>query len=163
MTSRFGAIALRPATEDDTELLYRIYAATRSDEMRIVPWTEEQKESFLRMQFRAQDHHYRTQLPGTDRRVVVEDGDAVGRLYVDDRPDEIQIVDIALLPDARGRGIGTHLLTAVLDRARAECKRVGIHVERHNPARRFYERLGFAPVEDGDVYVLMHWVPQGRP
>lgn len=159
MTPTFGPLDLRPASDDDHELLFEIYASTRAGEMRIVPWTDEQKESFLRMQFRAQDAHYRTYLPGTDRRLIVEDGVPIGRLYVDDRPDEIRIVDITLLPAARGRGVGAHLLRTVLERARTAGKPASIHVERQNPARRLYDRLGFLPVEEGDVYVLMRWVP----
>lgn len=159
MTEPFGRLELRLVVDDDEELLYRIYASTRAGEMQIVPWTDEQKEAFVRMQFRAQDHHYRTVLPGTDRRVIVEDGVAVGRLYVDDRDDEIRVVDITLLPHARGRGIGAHLLGEIGERARATGRRVGIHVERDNPARRLYDRLGFRPVEEGEVYVLMHWTP----
>ena len=34
-----------------------------------------------------------------------------------------------------------------------------IHVEMSNPARRLYERLGFAPVEEHGVYLLMERRP----
>ena len=57
-------------------------------------------------------------------------------------------MDIALLPEYRGRGIGTALLEELLVEADATGRRVTIHVERFNPARRLYERLGF--VEAGD-------------
>jgi len=64
-------------------------------------------------------------------------------------------MDIALLPDHRGAGIGTRLVRELLDEGARTGKRVSIHVEKHNPALRLYERLGFAPVADRGVYVLM--------
>jgi predicted GNAT family acetyltransferase len=36
-------------------------------------------------------------------------------------------------------------------------KRMSIHVEKFNPARRLYDRLGFHKTEDHGVYDLMPW------
>ncbi|HEX6939117.1 MAG TPA: GNAT family N-acetyltransferase, partial [Longimicrobiales bacterium] len=69
--------------------------------------------------------------------------------------------DIALLPEHRGRGIGTALLEALIAEADAAGKPVSIHVEQYNPARRLYARLGFREVEDLGVYVFMER-PPGR-
>ena len=71
-------------------------------------------------------------------------------------------MDIALLPEHRGAGIGSAVLRGLLAEAAAAGKPVRIHVERLNPARRLYERLGFAPIEDKGVYYLMEWRPGGR-
>ena len=91
---------------------------------------------------------------------MIEDGgEPIGRLYVARWEDEIRIMDIALLPEHRGHGIGTALLRALLDEAAEAGKRLSIHVELNNPARRLYERLGFAPVEERGVYVLMEAAP----
>jgi len=61
------------------------------------------------------------------------------------------------LPDHRGAGIGGAILRSLLAEAAAAGKPVRIHVERLNPARRLYERLGFLPVADKGVYVMMEW------
>ncbi len=66
-------------------------------------------------------------------------------------------MDIALLPEHRGRGIGTRLVQDVLDEARASGRSVSLHVEETNPAKRLYERMGFVDVEDRGVYILMEW------
>ena len=72
---------------------------------------------------------------------------------------EIRIVDIALLPEHRGGGVGTALLRDLLAEADAAGKRVTIHVERFNPALRLYERLGFSVAEDKGVYLLLERPP----
>lgn len=79
------------------------------------------------------------------------------RLYVDRTDKEILLIDIALLPEHRGAGIGGRLLNDLLSEAAAEHKPVRIHVEHKNPARRLYERLGFRKIEDKGVYYLMEW------
>jgi ribosomal protein S18 acetylase RimI-like enzyme len=150
---------LRPARAEDRDLLLRVYASTREEELRLVDWSDEQKDAFLRMQFEAQDAYYREHYDPATFDVIEVDGEPAGRLYVARWEDEIRIIDIALLPDYRGRGIGTALLRALLDEAAEAGKRLSIHVELNNPARRLYERLGFAPVEERGVYVLMEAAP----
>jgi len=78
-----------------------------------------------------------------------------GRLYVHRGPSEIRVVDIALLPEYRGAGVGTSLLQDLLAEGDAAGKSVTIHVERMNPALRLYERLGFAVAEDKGVYLFL--------
>ena len=72
-------------------------------------------------------------------------------------PQEIRIVDIALLPEHRKAGIGTALVSAIQSEAAQANKPVTIHVEQFNPARRLYERLGFRVVKEVGVYILMEW------
>lgn len=64
-------------------------------------------------------------------------------------------MDIALVPGARRRGIGTRLLRAVLEHARRDGRSVSIHVERDNPALGLYQRLGFQLREDRGVYLFL--------
>jgi ribosomal protein S18 acetylase RimI-like enzyme len=118
---------------------------------------EAQQEAFLRMQVAAQDAYDREHYPGATFRIILRDGVPIGRLYVARWPDEIRIMDIALLPEHRNAGIGTSLLRELLAGGAATEKRVSIHVERFNPALRLYERLGFRPVADRGVYWLPEW------
>jgi ribosomal protein S18 acetylase RimI-like enzyme len=124
-----------------------------------VPWDDAQKASFLRMQFEAQDRWYREQMADSSFDVVLVDGAPAGRLYVDRRDHEIRIVDIALLPEHRNRGIGSLLLTQLLVEADQARKPLTIHVERGNQARRLYERLGFHEIADHGVYLLLERRP----
>lgn len=151
------SVALRPATPADRELLFRVYASTREEELAPVPWPPEAKDAFLRQQFDAQDAWWRTHYAGATFEVVVVDGRDAGRLYLWEGETEVRIVDVALLPEARRGGVGTRLLRGVQERARAADKAVTIHVERMNPALALYERLGFRLVEDKGVYLFLSW------
>ena len=122
-----------------------------------MPWDDEVKRAFVEHQFAAQDAHYRANYPGATFDVIEVDGERAGRLYVFRGAEEIRIVDIALAPKFRGRGIGTGLLRALMDEAGASGRSLSIHVEMNNPARRLYERLGFEPAGEHGVYVLMRW------
>lgn len=154
-----AAVALRPATPDDRELLFRVYAGTRAEELAPVPWPPEAKEAFLSQQFDAQDAWWRTHYAGATFEIVVVDGRDAGRLYLWEGEKEVRVVDVALLPEARRGGVGTRLLRYVQERARAAGKSVTIHAERMNPALALYERLGFRLVEDKGVYLFLSWSP----
>lgn len=148
-------VTLRPVNPGDRDFLLHVYASTREEELAQVAWSEGEKEAFLRHQFDAQDRHYREHYLGASFDVVELDGIPVGRLYVARRADEIRIMELALLPRHRGAGIGTRLVRSILDEAALEGKRTSVHVEHQNPARRLYERLGFAPVAERGVYLLL--------
>jgi ribosomal protein S18 acetylase RimI-like enzyme len=112
------------------------------------------------MQFQAQHVYYQEHYAQAAFDVIEQDGEAIGRLYVDRRPDEIRIVDIALLPSHRRQGIGSAFLRDLLDEGARAGLPVSIHVERFNPALSLYERLGFQHVSDHGVYYLMQWSPE---
>lgn len=155
-------VTLRPVAEADLEFLYRVYAASRSDEMALlVDWSEEEVEQFLRFQFEAQHRHYQTHYPNARYDVIVREGEDAGRLYVQPMANEIRVMDIALLPEHRGQGIGRALMQEVLDEAASSQRFVSLHVEGNNPAKRLYERMGFTVVGEVSFYELMHWIPAG--
>lgn len=153
-------IALRPVTADDTEFLVAVYAGTRAEELAAVPWDDTERDAFLRMQFGAQDRYWREHKPGAELSVVLVDGEPAGRLYVDRLPAEIRIVDIALLPAHRGGGVGTRLLTDILQEGHRTNLPVTIHVEQFNPARALYERLGFRQIDTTGVHHLLERRPE---
>ncbi len=150
---------LRPITDADLDFLRRVYASTREDELAPVPWSDEQKTEFLGFQFHAQHTHYQEHFPDAAFDVIELEGRPVGRLYIDRREDEIRLVDIALLTEYRGRGLGGEILEEILDEGRQKGLLVRIHVEHNNPAMRLYLRLGFRKIEEQGVYHLMEWAP----
>ena len=149
--------ALRPVRDADADFLLRLYASTRADEMAVVDWSEAHKLEFLQMQFRAQCNHYAEHYAQASFDIIEQDGAAIGRLYLDTQPGELRIVDIALLTEFRGQGIGRHYLESIIERAREQGCSVTIHVEHNNPAMSLYRRLGFEKVEDKGVYWFMRW------
>ncbi len=152
-------LVFRSIDAKDQEFLFRVYASTRQEELAVLDWDPASKEAFLRMQFNAQHQYYREQFSQAAFWVIEKDGCPVGRLYLDQNDAELRVIDIALLPEYRGRGWGTALLEDVMAAAQQSGRPVRIHVERFNPALSLYERLGFRILEDKGVYYFMEWAP----
>ena len=150
---------LRPVDDGDREFLVDLYAGVRESELAHVPWDGPTRRAFIEHQFSAQDAHYRGNYPGATLDVIELDGEPAGRLYVHRGQGDIRIMDIALVPACRGRGIGTRLLRSLIAEARDSGRKLSIHVEVNNPARTLYERLGFRPAGEHGVYVLMERAP----
>lgn len=148
---------LREVADSDRDFLVSVYASTRAEELAMTDWSEEQKAQFCQMQFTAQDAHYRQHYPTAQYFVIEVSSVPAGRFYVDHWSKEIRIMDIALLPAHRGQGVGTYLLTQLMQQATREGKTLSIHVERNNPALTLYQRLGFTVTEDKGVYLLLEW------
>jgi ribosomal protein S18 acetylase RimI-like enzyme len=127
--------------------------------MALVQWDSSQKESFLRSQFQLQSAHYHRYYQAASYLLILAEGSPVGRLYVDRTPQDIHILDIALMLEYRGAGIGSVLMKELLEEAAASNRTVTLYVERFNPAQKLYLGLGFEPIKDEGVYFLMQWRP----
>ncbi len=145
----------RPRRDVDDDFLYELYCSTRTEELSATPWSDDEKEKFLRMQFAAQSAYYREHYTDTTWDILCIGGEPIGRLYVARWENEIRIVDISLLPHARGQGIGTRLLNELIEESSKAKKPLHIHVEHSNPALRLYKRLEFKVIGDTGVYFLM--------
>jgi ribosomal protein S18 acetylase RimI-like enzyme len=152
-----ATITLHSVCSADEPLLYRTYASTRTEELELTGWNSEMRETFLRLQYDAQRHSYRSQLPNAEYLVIRRDDTGIGRLIIDRTKDTLHVVDIALLPDFRRMGIGSILMRAIMKEASQASKEVRLHVERFNPALQWYERLGFRAVNSGPIYLEMTW------
>ena len=142
----------RPATAADLELLCFLYATTRAAELALVDWSDEQKDLFVRQQFHVQHTYYHQQWPDAAYDVIEQHGESIGRIYVDVRPESVQLMEITLLPECRGQGMGTALIQQVIAQADALGLPISLFVEPENPAQRLYARLGFQFTEDHGVY-----------
>jgi len=138
-------------------MLRRLYASTRADEMAMVLWTDEQKRAFCDMQFDAQDRHYRAHHPEAHFDMVLVDGEAAGRLTVDRGDRAVHVIDIAILPEFRNRGVATALLTELQEEARATDQPLVLQVEVNNRAAELYRRLGFVETRALGLHLEMTW------
>lgn len=119
-----------------------------------------QQEMLLRMQFNAQRQHYELAYEALEHSIILVGNRPRGRIMVFRSEREFVLVDVALLPDARGMGIGTALIADLLTEAERAGKPVSLHVAKDNRARRLYERLGFEIREDTGMYFKMESRPQ---
>jgi GNAT superfamily N-acetyltransferase len=118
----------------------------RWDELAPTGWPEQAKIDFLASQFGFQQQHYHTHFAGADFDVIEHDGVAIGRLSVYRSTSRLHLIEISLVPEWRGRGVGGTLIARLQHEVRAgPAARIVLNVERTNPdAHRLYQRLGFA-------------------
>ena len=152
-----GKITLRPVQDSDDEFLLKVYGSTREQELAQVPWTAEQKQQFVRMQWEAQKNHYAAQHPHATHEIICLESGAAGRLYLDRSGEKFHILDITLLPEHRNRGGGSLLLGQIMAEAKGAGKPVSIYVETFNPSLRLFERLGFTAIQQQGFHLLLQY------
>jgi ribosomal protein S18 acetylase RimI-like enzyme len=150
-------IRLRPETAEDEAFLRRLNIAVRWNEFAALPLPTHQKVALLQQQYDARHAGYRADYPNADFQVVERGGTPVGRFYVQRGKREHRLVDIAILPEHHGRGIGAALLDIMLAEAARARTPVTLRVDHFNPAKRLYQRKGFVEVEDLGLDALMRW------
>jgi len=153
------ALTFRPATRADDDFLFRLYASTRAEEMAATDWSPAQQEIFLRMQYTARQRSYHTAFARAEHSVISDGQFAIGAWIVDRTREEVRLVDIAVVPEHRSRGLGHRLLERLMAEARAAEKPLRLQVLKTNPAIRLYTRLGFTPTRDSGFHVQMEWTP----
>ena len=155
-------LRLRALTDADTAWQRELFAQSRP-ELGWVPLPAIAREHLLAQQYSLQHQHFIAHHAAAEFLAIEhEDDGAIGRWIVDRTYDahEWRIVDIALQPAWRGRGIGSSLLRDCLREAATEHCTVTLHVARHNKdARRLYESLGFVLAGDTGTHHFMRWTP----
>lgn len=162
MSGAGPSVTLRPAADEDRSFMLSVYASVREPELEASGLPREQWGPFVEHQFEAQSQAY-ANYRDTSFEVVLVDGEPAGRLIVARWPEELRVVDIALLPEHRGRGVGGELMRSLLAEADERGVKASIHVERFNPAQRLYTRLGFRPVAETGVYLLLERPARATP
>ena len=148
-------------TDDDLPFVAGLYASTRQEELAVSGWPQETIASFLASQHEAQHRHYRLHFADAEWLILERGDEPIGRLYLRHDQGRLHIIDISLVPAHRNRGIGSSLLGDLLDHAHQRGEAVSIHVEKFNPARRLYARLGFEEIEERGAHDLLMATPAG--
>lgn len=147
---------LRPVRDADRAFLLRLYTGGRGD-LAALPLPEPARRQMIEMQFEAQAQGYARQFPRASHDIVVLDGCALGQIRVDRSGAVVQAIDLSLLPEARGQGIGTRLLTGLQEEASVTGRVLRLSVLHGNPAERLYRRLGFTARGDTGTHLEMQW------
>ena len=155
-------ITFRPVAQDDRDFLLALYGSTRREELDAWGWEPAREESFLARQFLAQRQHHQLQFAGADDQIVLLADRPVGRIMIARTDDEITLVDIALLPEAQSRGIGTSLIEALTAEVRETGMPLRLHVVESSRAVGLYERLGFSTVGQDGLHRRMEWNADSR-
>lgn len=150
--------ALRPEVEADTPFRLALFGVSRGAAWEQVPLPADMLARIMEQQFHAQTQGYRVSFPNARLEIVTVDDARVGRLATDRDDRSVHLVDIALIPERRGQGIGEAILRTLMDEATAAGKPLTLQVARDNlGAQRLYHRLGFALAEANDTHLSLRW------
>jgi ribosomal protein S18 acetylase RimI-like enzyme len=153
-----SAVTLRAVAPADEPFLRALFRTTRETLMGALGWSGAQASAFCDMQFDAQASSYRGAFPDAEYLVVLDEAARpIGRMTRAVTGEGIVLVDIALVPQARGRGIGTSLLRGLQEQAGRAGRALLLSVETTNPARALYRRMGFEVVLEDGMQVRMLW------
>jgi ribosomal protein S18 acetylase RimI-like enzyme len=154
-----GKISLRPASAKDSEFLFHVYASTRQVEVASWGWSPAQQSSFFRMQYDVRQRGFAAAYPTAAVSVVCVDAVDAGSIIIFRGSNEVRLMDISLLPEYRGRGIGQALIGTLMSEASRLQSPLRLSVLRGNRAARLYERMGFVAKGGDAMYSEMEWVP----
>lgn len=153
------AFESRAATAEDEVFLFRLYAASRAD-LDAIGLPPEQKDLLVKMQSNAQRQQYSSAFPAAENTIILIGDEPIGRTLIHKGAGNYRLVDIVLLPQFRGLGVGTRLIQNLIHDAEAANAVVSLQVRRENVALNLYRRLGFVVNQDDGVYVSMEWRAQ---
>jgi GNAT superfamily N-acetyltransferase len=153
-------VSTRLATPEDTAFEREVVFSVLLPTLMPLGLPPAQLEPLLEMQARGREMTYRQNYPEAEFRIIEVDGGPVGILILD-RGEPWRIIDIALHPANRGKGVGTGVLASVLAEAEAAHAPVELQVESISPARRLYERLGFQAAGEDGIRTIMRFEPSG--
>jgi ribosomal protein S18 acetylase RimI-like enzyme len=141
---------LRPARPDDFDFAWALYRGLMRDLSREIGlWHEPVQRAMIR-----------SAINGNEVSIILSGGQPAGWLQIQDAEDAVYVHHLYIAPDHQRRGVGTRLLKKILRQARDRAKPVHLWVMRNNQqARRLYQRLGFAVVDEDKV--KFHLVCEG--
>jgi GNAT superfamily N-acetyltransferase len=149
---------LRPEGIADEEFLLTLYAQERAAELEIFGLDALQRKLFVQMQFRARQSSYATYHPTASGQIVLlECGTPIGRVLVERTEEEICLIDIALINEQQGRGIGTKLIRTLQMECEISGRKLKLQVLKGTTAEMLYRRVGFVAVGEDPFRIQMVW------
>src|SRR5262249_51187804 len=146
IASPLGPVTLRTETDADRDFRYRLFCNPRHPEFPLLP-PPPAYEAVMRHQFHAQTVSYQAEFPRARFDIMELGGQPIGRIIIDRPGDVVYIVDQAIVPELRNKGIGTAIMRGLMEEARAAGVPLRLMAAHGDPAMRLYTRLGFATTE----------------
>ena len=139
-------LSFRPARREDFAFCERLYFEGMGDIIRQLGLDmARERESF--------PQHW--QVENTEVRIIMLGAEDIGWLKTWPTDDAIFLGELYVVGRLQRRGIGSHVLRALIDEAEGAQKAVVLEVVKINPARRLYERFGFTARGEGEYTIFM--------
>jgi len=151
-------ISLRRVSVQDEPFLWALFGALRAD-LALLPLPAAQVELLMRQQYRFQQQGYANQFPLAESWVIEYQSIPVGKIMLDCTATGVHVIDIALVPECRSRGIGSGVLVAIRGYVGKRAGVLSLSVDRQNiAAKRLYDRLGFVVCQQTATHDGLQWV-----
>jgi ribosomal protein S18 acetylase RimI-like enzyme len=138
-------INLRSVTTDDYKFLYALNSKTMFDYVEATwGWDETWQQNYFKEHFQPEANQ-----------IIVLNFDDIGRIEIYYEANEVRISNIQILPEYQNKGIGNTVMLRIIQQAQQQKQCLTLQVLKVNPARRFYERLGFFVEGEDDTYFKM--------
>ena len=152
-------LSMRPARDSDSIFMESLYNSTR-DDLRLIDAEGDFVEELIDMQHQAQTKGYGDQFPDALYFIIEKHNESVGRVVIDFGAHEIRVVDIALIPLARGKGFAKGIIQALQQTASRVSAPLALSVYKTNiAAYRLYASLGFQLAEASPSVDMLVWYP----
>jgi ribosomal protein S18 acetylase RimI-like enzyme len=112
----------------------------------------------MKMQYAGQKQSYRSSFPDAEQLIIELAGEKIGQLWIKHYEEKIHLIDISVLRDFRGKGIGSYML----NKLKSETETIILRVQNTNfGAIELYRRHGFIIVSNTGTYLEMEWKNAG--
>lgn len=154
-----AGLSVRPAQSGDKPFLEALYHSARSD-LDLIRGEADFVQAVRELQYRVLETGAGSEFPNAMQFVIEKVRERVGALIVDLGHNEVRVVYLAFIPEARGLGYGTAVLQGVQKSAASVGSPLVVTVWRNNPsAKRRYLELGFVVEESTAMAERMVWYP----
>jgi len=139
-------IRFEQATEADKAYFHKLNKACYEEVVgrQFGPWDDDH-----------QNKSFELKWPDNNFRKIYVNDELVGGVWIDDHPEFIQLREIQIHPDYRGRSIGTRIVQMEIDSARAQNRKIRLRVLFQNVAIGLYKRLGFVTIDQNEHQYIM--------
>ena len=152
ITVNYSLIKLIPADETYREFSYQVKKVAEGEYITsMFGWDDDVQRGF-------HDKAWQQQKPD----IVTYDGKLIGTVAAIESEDCIEIGQFFILPDYQNKGIGTHLLKSILNKAEQLGKHVTLRFLKNNPVRSLYVRNGFRVTDSDEILYYMERKPGGN-
>ncbi|WP_297417475.1 GNAT family N-acetyltransferase [Clostridium sp.] len=151
-------ISLQKVKLEESEFLLKIFKESNPELLYICGLGEEEKRVILLQQFTIETKQLMQIYPNAEFNIVMLNEEPIGKLYINYGKTADRIIEIALLEEYRGRGIGKELIEIVIKNAKKAGKNVRLQVAWFNQnAYGLYKKLGFQVIENKEVFFEMEY------
>lgn len=150
---------IRPSKPSDKAFLEKLHHAMRQD-LQLIDGEKDMIETIVEMQLKAQTQGYGDQFPNAMYFIIEKQQQPVGKATIDFSDNLVHLIDIALIPKARGQGFGKAILQSFQRCAAQVAAPMSLSVEQqNNAAKQLYRKLGFVTEQIYPPYERMIWYP----